>query len=119
METRTMRIAQRTNGDVTILDVSGRLTIGEAASGLHEAVRGLVAGGHPKIVLNLAETSYVDTRGLVAMASGQERARVQGGDLKLLSLPDKVKDLLHVARFLSVFDIFDDEAKAVSAFDRR
>ena len=112
-----IKISTRQVEDVTVVDVSGRITLGEETSTLREAVRGLIGQGKKKIVLNLAEVSYIDSSGVGELVACYTAARNQGGELKLLNLTKKVHDLLQVTKLYTIFDIKDDEYMAVKSFD--
>ena len=109
-------IITRQSGDVSILDVSGRITLGEGASALRNAIRAMALEGHKKILLNLGEASYVDSSGLGVLVSAFATLANHGGQLKLLNVLSRVKDLLLITKLYAVFEIFDDEAAAVGSF---
>jgi len=109
-------INSRQAEDVIIVDLAGRLTLGEATGSVREAIRGLVAGGKKKILLNLASVSYIDSAGLGELVSAFTTVTNQGGKLKLLNLTQRVHDLLQVTKLATVFEFFDDEAAAVRSF---
>src|SRR5579872_1915468 len=106
---------RQVNG-VTILDCSGRITLGEGSVILRDAVRDLLAKGNKKILLNLGDVTYIDSSGIGEMVSAYTTVRNQGGELKLLNLTKKVHDLLQITKLYTVFDVKDDEAAAVKAF---
>jgi len=112
----SVKFTTRQVGDVTVIDAVGRITLGEGASAFRDKVRELVAGGHKKILLNLAEVSYIDSSGIGEMVSGYTTVTNQGGVLKLLSLTKRVKDLLQITKLYTVFEVFEDEATAVRSF---
>ena len=101
--------------NIVILDLSGKLTIGEPVMQLRDALRAQVAGGDSKFIVNLGEVSYVDSSGLGELVSSYTTVRNKGGDVKLLKLTAKIKDLLQMTKLLTVFDVYDDEAKAVAS----
>jgi anti-sigma B factor antagonist len=103
-------------GDVTVIDVSGRITLGEGSSALRDALRELVAKGNKKILLNLGDVSYIDSSGIGELVSGFTTVANQGGTLKLLSLTKRVKDLLQITKLYTVFDVHEDEAHAIRSF---
>jgi anti-sigma B factor antagonist len=111
-----LTIASRELDGVTILDLSGRITLGEGAVQLREAIRELISKGVKKIVVGLGEVNYIDSSGLGELVSSYTTAKNQGADLKLLSLTKKVKDVLQVTKLYTVFDIYDDEASAIASF---
>lgn len=112
----SMKIGTRQVDGVTILDLSGRITLGEGSVQLRDAVRDLLSKGHKKILLNLAEVNYIDSSGIGELVSAFTTVRNQGGELKLLKLTKKVHDLLQITKLYTVFDIKDDEAQAIASF---
>ena len=111
-----MMTSIRQVGDVSIVDVSGKIVLGEESAALRGVVAGLLAKGHKKILLNLGEVNYIDSSGLGELVSAFTTAKNQGADVKLLNLTKKVKDVLQVTKLYTVFDIFDDEASAIASF---
>jgi anti-sigma B factor antagonist len=111
----TMKISNRQIADVTILDVSGRVVAGESAL-LRDSVRGLIACGEKNIVLNLAEVPYIDSAGIGELVSALVAVRRESGRLALLNLTRRVRDVLQIVKLLTVFQVFDSEAEALSAF---
>ena len=103
-------------GGVTVLDLSGRITLGEGSAKLRETVRELVNKGQKKIVLNLGDVSYIDSSGIGELVSGFTTLKNQGGELKLLNLTKKVHDLLQITKLYTVFDIHNDEASVLGSF---
>ena len=101
---------------VNIIDLSGRITIGEGTVILRDAVRALQQKNERHILLNLAEVSYIDSSGIGELVSSFTTSRNQGGKLRLLHLTKKVHDLLSITKLLTVFEVFDDEAKAIQSF---
>jgi len=101
---------------VNIVDLSGRITIGEGTIILKDAVRNLLQRNEKKILLNLADVSYIDSSGIGELVSSFTTVGNQGGKLKLLNLTKKVHDLLSITKLLTVFEVFDDEAKAIQNF---
>jgi len=112
----SMTFTTREVGGVTIVDLSGKITLGEGGVTLREEVRKLVGEGQKKIVLNLAEVNYIDSSGLGELVSAYTAVKNAGGELKLLNLTSKVRDLLVITKLVTVFDVKDDEASAVSSF---
>ena len=112
----SLTIEPREVDHVTILDVKGRIVLGDEIHTLRDAVRGLVTENKKKIILNLAEVDYIDSSGVGELVGSFTTVRNAGGELKLLNLSQKVKDVLHVTKLYTVFDIKDDEASAVAAF---
>ena len=103
-------------GDVTVVDVSGRITLGEGSSELRDAMRDLVAKGNKKILLNLGDVTYIDSSGIGELVSGFTSVSNQGGQLKLLNLTKRVKDLLQITKLYTVFEVHDDAAAAIRSF---
>ena len=112
----TMKATSRQVGGVTIVDLSGRITLGEGSVILRDTIRDLVSKGKNKILLNLADVTYIDSSGIGELVSAFTTVRNQSGELKLLKLTKKVHDLLQITKLYTVFDIKDDEATAVQAF---
>jgi anti-sigma B factor antagonist len=112
----SMTLTTREVGGVTIVDLSGKITLGEGGVTLRDEVRKLVAAGQKKIVLNLADVNYIDSSGLGELVSAYTAVKNAGGELKLLNLTSKVRDLLVITKLVTVFDVKDDEASAVSSF---
>src|SRR5215467_1404153 len=111
-----LSIKDRELGDVTILDLSGKITIGEGSVQLREAVRRLLDDGKKKILLNLGEVAYVDSSGIGELVSSYTTTNNNGGHLKLLNLTKKIQDLLMITKLLTVFETFDSEASALDSF---
>ena len=114
----TMKVSSRQVDGVTILDLSGRITLGEGSVQLRDAVRDLLAKGQKHILLNLGDVNYIDSSGIGELVSAYTTARNQGGELKLLNLTKKVHDLLQITKLYTVFDVKDDEASAISSFTK-
>ena len=112
----TMKASTRTVDGITVVDLSGRITLGEGSVVLRDTVRELLGQGHKKILLNLGDVTYIDSSGIGELVSGFTSVRNQGGELKLLNLTKKVHDLLQITKLYTVFDIKDDEASAIAAF---
>ena len=112
----SMKSSTRQVNGVTIVDLSGRITLGEGSVLLRDMVRDLVTKGQRKILLNLGDVTYIDSSGIGELVSAFTTVRNQGGDLKLLNLTKKVHDLLQITKLYTVFDVKDDEATAVAAF---
>lgn len=98
------------------MDLSGRITLGEASVVVRDVINDLMGNGNKKIVLNLAEVNYVDSSGIGVLVSGFSSVRKQGGELKLLNITKRIRDLLQITKLYSLFDIKDDEATAVASF---
>jgi anti-sigma B factor antagonist len=112
----SMKVATRQVDGVTILDLSGRITLGEGSVTLRDAVHDAVAKGSKHILLNLENISYIDSSGIGELVSAFTSVKNSGGELKLLNLTKKVQDLLQITKLYTVFDIWDNEASAVTAF---
>jgi anti-sigma B factor antagonist len=103
---------------VTIVDLSGRITLGEGSVTLKDTVHDLLSKGLKRILLNLGEVNYVDSSGIGALVSALTAAKNQGGELKLLNVTKRVHDLLQITKLHSLFDVKNDEAAAVQSFAR-
>ena len=114
----TMKASTRQVNGVTVVDLSGRITLGEGSVILRDTVRDLVGKGSKKILLNLGDVTYIDSSGIGELVSAYTTVRNGGGELKLLNLTKKVHDLLQITKLYTVFDIMDDEAVAVKSFDQ-
>ena len=112
----SVKLTTRQVGDVTVVDAAGRITLGEGASMFRDKIRDLVSGGNKKLLLNLAEISYIDSSGIGELVSGFTTVTNQGGSVKLLNLTKRVQDLLQITKLYTVFEVFDDETKAVRSF---
>lgn len=112
----SVKLTTRQVGDVTVIDAAGRITLGEGASALRDCIRELAAKGNKKILLNLGEVSYIDSSGIGEMVSGFTTITNGGGQLKLLGLSKRVKDLLQITKLYTVFEAYDDEAEAIRSF---
>jgi len=111
-----MTTSTREVGGVTIVDISGRIVLGEESAALRNLVGDLLAKGHKKILFNLGDVNYIDSSGLGHLVSAFTSVRKQDGELKLLNLTKKVHDVIQITRLYTVFDIMDDEAAAVKSF---
>ena len=109
-------LSPRQVGDVTVIDVTGRITLGEGSSNLREGIRDLVSKGNKKILLNLGDVSYIDSSGIGELVSGFTSVANSGGQLKLLNLTKRVRDLLQITKLYTVFEVHDDEASAIRSF---
>jgi anti-sigma B factor antagonist len=103
-------------GDVTVVDVAGRITLGEGSSALRETLREIVGKNQKKILLNLGEVTYIDSSGIGELVSAFTTVTNAGGQLKMLNLTKRVKDLLQITKLYTVFDVHEDEAHAVRSF---
>src|SRR5580693_6626245 len=111
-----LNIKERQSGEVTVLDLSGKVTIGEGSVQLREAVRKLLDDGKKKILLNLGDVAYVDSSGIGELVSSYTTTNNQGGQLKLLNLTKKIQDLLMITKLLTVFETFDNEQAALASY---
>ena len=112
----SVKLTTRQVGDVSVMDVAGRITLGEGSAALRDALREMVGKNQKKILLNLGEVSYIDSSGIGELVSGFTTVTNSGGTLKLLNLNKRVKDLLQITKLYTVFEVFDDETKAVRSF---
>src|SRR2546429_3857587 len=113
-----MKTSTRQVNGVTVVDLSGRITLGEGSVVLRDTVRDLLSKGNKKILLNLGEVNYIDSSGIGELVSAFTTVRNQGGDLKLLNLTKKVHDLLQITELYTVFDIQDDEVQAIKSLSK-
>lgn len=112
----SVKLSTRQVGNVTVVDVAGRITLGEGSSALRETLRDLVAKNQNKILLNLADVSYIDSSGIGELVSGYTTVTNTGGSLKLLNLNKRVKDLLQITKLYTVFEVHEDEAAAIRSY---
>ncbi len=112
----SVKLSTRQVGDVSVIDVAGRITLGEGSSALRETLRDMVSKNQKKILLNLGEVSYIDSSGIGELVSGFTTVTNSGGQLKLLNLNKRVKDLLQITKLYTVFDVHEDEAGAIRSF---
>jgi len=111
-----LEVNERQAGDVTILDMTGAVRIGEGSIALRDAIRGLADSGKKKILLNLAGVNYVDSSGIGELIANYTTVSRQGGQLKLLNLTDRIQNLLVITKLLTVFDTYEDEGEALKSF---
>jgi anti-sigma B factor antagonist len=107
---------RREVGIVTVIDLSGRIALGEGSALLRKTIRDLVDDGQTKILLNLSDVNYIDSSGIGELVSGFTAVRNRNGELKLLNLTKKVHDLLQITKLFTVFDVFTEESTAVSSY---
>lgn len=106
----------RQSNGITIVDLRGRITLGEGSVTLRDTVHDLLSNGQKQILLNLGDVNYIDSSGIGELVSAFTAAKKQGGEVKLLKLSKKVHDLLQITKLYTVFDVKDDEASAVDSF---
>jgi len=111
-----LKATNRDIGPVTVVDISGRITLGEGSAMLRGMVRQLLDHGRKKIILNLGDVQYIDSSGIGELVSSFTAVKKEGGELKLLNLTKKVHDLLLITKLFTVFDVHNDEHKAVASF---
>ena len=98
------------------MDLSGRITLGEASVVVRDVINDLMGKGKKKILLNLGKVDYIDSSGIGVLVSGFSTVRGQGGELKLVNLSKRIRDLLHITKLYNLFDVKDDEAASVASF---
>lgn len=111
-----MQIEQRTVGSVMILDLKGKITLGEGDEVLKDKINSLILQGHKKMLLNLADVPYIDSAGLGEIVRTYTTVSRQGGQLKLVNLTKRITDLLMITKLLTVFETFDNEPEALKSF---
>lgn len=114
----SMKASSRKVEGVVIVDLSGRITLGEGSVVLRDTVKDIVSKGEKKILLNLGDVTYIDSSGIGELVSAFTSVRNAGGELKLLNLTKKVHDLLQITKLYTVFDVQDEESSAIQAFNR-
>ncbi len=114
----SMKATLRQVDNVTVVDMSGRITLGEGCTQLRELVRDQLGKGNKHLLLNLADVTYIDSSGIGELVSGFTTVSNQGGKLKLLNLTKKVHDLLQITKLYTVFDVHDDETKAIGSYQK-
>jgi anti-sigma B factor antagonist len=102
---------------ITLVDLSGRISLGDGSALLRKTVRDLLEEGRTKIILNLGDVNYIDSSGIGELVSGFTAVRNRGGELKLLNLTKKVNDLLQITKLFTVFDVFNEESTAMRSFE--
>jgi anti-sigma B factor antagonist len=111
-----MEIAERLVGDITVLDLKGKMTLGEGDELLKDKINGLLSAGKKKLVLNLEGVPYIDSAGLGEIVRTFTTVSRQGGSLKLLNLTKRIEDLLAITKLLTVFETFETESEAIKSF---
>jgi anti-sigma B factor antagonist len=114
----SLHATNRDAGNITVVDLSGRIVLGEGSALLRKTIRGLLDEGRAMILLNLADVDYIDSSGIGELVSGYTAVKSRKGDLKLLHLTKKVRDLLQITKLFTVFDVFTDEHAALSSFEQ-
>jgi anti-sigma B factor antagonist len=112
----SLKMSTREVNGVIIIDLSGQLTLGEASASVREELRDQISHGFRKILLNLADVTYIDSAGLGELTAAYMSVKNRGGELKLLSLTKRVHDLMQITKLYTVFDVYDDERKAVASY---
>jgi anti-sigma B factor antagonist len=113
----SLHATHRDAGKVTVVDLSGRITLGEGSALLRTTIRGLLDDQRTMILLNLADVDYIDSSGIGELVSGFTAVKNRNGELKLLHLTKKVRDLLQITKLFTVFDVFTDEGTGLRSFD--
>ena len=111
-----LNISERQAGDITILDLKGKVTIGEGSVALRSAIRRLLEEGKKKILLNMLGVGYIDSSGIGELVSSYTSINKDGGQLKMLNLTQKLQDLLAITKLLTVFDVYENESEALNSF---
>ena len=111
-----LNITERRSGSVTVLDLQGNIRLGEGNIELHNILRFLVEKGERRILLNLADVSYIDSSGLGELVAGFATLQKNGGELKILHLTGRVHELMVITKLLTVFEVFDNEQEAIDSF---
>ena len=112
----SVKLNARQVGDVTVLDATGRITLGEGSSAFRDKIKELTVAGNKKILINMADVSYIDSSGIGELVSGFTTVTNSGGSLKLLNLGKRIQDLLQITKLYTVFETFEDEAAAIRSF---
>jgi anti-sigma B factor antagonist len=113
-----LKMTERTVDGVSVLDLEGRIVLGEESSALRERVKNLLGQDHKKIILNMGNVSYIDSAGLGALVASYTSAKNQGAILKLVNLGGKFREVLQVTKLLTVFEVYDTEQAAISSFPK-
>jgi anti-sigma B factor antagonist len=113
-----MDIKERVVNGVSVLDLSGKIVLGEGDGQIRDRIKDLLADGQKKILLNLAEVNYIDSAGLGALISSYTTVKRQGGQLKLVNLTKRIQDLLAITKLITVFETYDNEEEAIASFSK-
>lgn len=112
----SVKLTTRQVGDVTVIDAAGRITLGEGSSTFRDTIKDLTGKGQKKILLNLAEVTYIDSSGIGELVSGFTTVSNAGGQLKLLNLTKRIHDLLQITKLYTIFEVHDNEANGLASF---
>jgi anti-sigma B factor antagonist len=112
----SLKMSNREVNGIVIIDLSGQLTLGESSAAIRDEVRDQTSQGSRKILLNLANVTYIDSAGLGELTAAYTSVKNRGGELKLLNLTKRVHDLMQITKLYTVFDVYDDEKKAIASF---
>jgi anti-sigma B factor antagonist len=115
-EFMSMKVTERQVSGITILDISGRITLGQETALLRNTIRDVVSGGTKNLVLNLSRVPHIDSSGIAELVSAIVAVRREGGDMKLLNLTKRVRDTVEILKLGAIFELFDDETAVVKAF---
>jgi anti-sigma B factor antagonist len=113
-----LKITNREVDGTSVIELEGRVVLGEESNALREKVKSMLAAGQKKIILNMDNVTYIDSAGLGALVAAHHSARTQGASLKLTNLGTKFKEILQVTKLLTVFDVYDSEAAAIASFGK-
>lgn len=113
-----LKMTQREVDGVTVVALDGRIVLGEESNALREKVKSLIAAGKKKIVLNMANVTFIDSAGLGTLVAAHHSAKTQGASLKLCHLGSKFQEVLQITKLLTVFDVYNSEAEAVGSFSK-
>ncbi len=113
-----LKMTERMVDGVSVLDLEGRIVLGDESSALRERVKALLEQGRRKIVLNMGQVTYIDSAGLGALVAAYTSAQNSGASLKLINLGSKFREVLQVTKLLTVFDVYDTEQAAISSFPK-
>jgi anti-sigma B factor antagonist len=112
----SLKLSTREVKDVIIIDLSGRLTMGEPCAAIRDEIRDEIGQGNRKVVFNLADVSYIDSAGLGELTAAYTSIKNRDGELKLLNLTKRVQDLMQITKLYTVFDVYDDEKNVIASF---
>jgi anti-sigma B factor antagonist len=113
-----MDIKERVVDGVSVLDISGKIVLGEGDGQVRDRIKDLLADGQRKILLNLGDVTYIDSAGLGALISSYTTTKREGGNLRLMNLTKRIQDLLAITKLITVFDTYDTEAEALDSFSK-